>query len=131
MVNLFNFVNVLDSFSDVSDLCKELAPALRIVGVIYKGIQIIVPIVLIIVGMLDFAKAVTEKNEDKIKEAQKKLISKAVAAVLVFLVTVIVGVLMRIVGNDDYRGCMYCITNPFTGKCKTYVDQSNERYNKY
>ena len=39
MVNLFNFVNVLDSFSDVSDLCKELAPALRIVGVIYKGIR--------------------------------------------------------------------------------------------
>ena len=79
--------------------------------------------------MLDFAKAVTEKNEDKIKEAQKKLISKAVAAVCVFLVTVIVGVLMRIVGNDDYRGCMTCITNPFTGDCKQYVDASNARYN--
>ena len=129
MANLYGFVNLLDTYSQTSDLCKDLAPALRIVGVIYKGIQIIVPIILIIVGMLDFAKAVTEKNEDKIKEAQKKLISKAVAAVCVFLVTVIVGVLMRIVGNDDYRGFMTCITNPFTGDCKTYVDQSNSRYN--
>ena len=129
MVNLFNFVNVLDSFSDVSDLCKELAPALRIVGVIYKGIQIIVPIVLIIVGMLDFAKAVTEKNEDKIKEAQKKLIQKAIAAVAVFLVTVIVGVLMRIVGNNDYKGCMECITGPFSSSCKKNVEQSQKEYN--
>jgi len=126
---MINFVNILDSYSDAIGLCKDLAPALRIVGVIYKGIQIIVPIILIIVGMLDFAKAVTEKNEDKIKEAQKKLIAKAVAAVCVFLVTVIVGVLMRIVGNADYKGCMDCITNPFTGDCADQVRQSNERYN--
>ncbi len=110
-------------------LCSSLAPALRIVGVVYKGIQIIVPILLIIVGMLDFAKAVTEKNEDKIKEAQKKLISKAVAAVCVFLVTVIVGVLMTLVGNEEYKKCLPCVTHPFSQTCKDAVDNVNSAYN--
>ena len=125
---MWNFVTLLDSYKDVSDLCTDLSPALRIVGVVYKGIQIVVPILLIIVGMLDFAKAVTEKNEDKVKEAQKKLISKAVAAVCVFLVTVIVGVLMRIVSNVDYKKCMDCITSPFGPDCKKAVAASKAEY---
>ena len=123
-----NFIYLLNDIASTSDLCGDLAPALRIVGVVYKGIQIVVPIILIIVGMLDFAKAVTEKNEDKIKEAQKKLIQKAIAAVAVFLVTVIVGVLMRLVGNTDYQGCMECITRPFQTKCKNMVEQSQKQY---
>ncbi len=126
---MLNFLYLLSEYGDTTDLCDDLAPALRIVGVVYKGVQIIVPIILIIVGMLDFAKAVTEKNEDKIKEAQKKLISKAVAAVCVFLVTVIVGVLMRIVGNNDYKDCMSCITSPFKDTCKNAVEQANKEYN--
>lgn len=126
---MLNFISLLSDYSETSDLCADLAPALRIVGVVYKGIQIVVPIILIIVGMLDFAKAVTEKNEDKIKEAQKKLIQKAIAAVAVFLVTVIVGVLMRIVGNNDYKGCMECITGPFSSSCKKNVEQSQKEYN--
>lgn len=103
---------------DMSDICSDLAPALKIVGVFYKGIQIVVPIILIFVGMLDFAKAVTEKDENKIKDAQQKLIKRAIAAVCVFLVTVIVGVLMKIVSNDEYKACMNCVTSPFdTEKC--------------
>ena len=130
---MLNFLYLLTTttteYSDVDDLCADLAPALRIVGIVYKGIQIIVPIILIVVGMLDFAKAVTEKNEDKIKEAQKKLISKAIAAVCVFLVTVIVGVLMRVVGNQDYKDCMDCITSPFKGKCPEWVQKANNEFN--
>ena len=114
---------MLDTINSAEELCGELSPALRIVGIVYKGIQIVVPIILIIVGMIDFAKEVTEKSEDKIKEAQKKLIAKAIAAVLVFLVTVIVGVLMSIVGNKEYEKCMDCIKHPFDSKqCQASLD---------
>lgn len=130
MLNFLYLLTTTNEYGAVDDLCNDLAPALRIVGIVYKGIQIIVPIILIVVGMLDFAKAVTEKNEDKIKEAQKKLISKAVAAVCVFLVTVIVGVLMRVVGNQDYKQCMDCITAPFGDNCKNWVQQANNEFNK-
>ena len=96
------------------DLCGGLAPVLRIVGIVKWGIQIAVPIILIIVGMIDLAKAVTEKNEDKIKEAQQKLIKRAIAAVLVFLVVSLVGVVMTIVGDESYKDCMTCINSPWS-----------------
>ena len=51
---------------------------------IWNGLKntliIVVPIMLIIIGMLDFAKAVTEKDDGKIKDAEKKLINRAIAA---------------------------------------------------
>ena len=58
------------------------------------------------------------KDENKIKDAQHKLIKKAIAAVLVFLIVTIVGVLMRLIGADDYKGCMTCINSPFSSECK-------------
>lgn len=107
----------LETINDPKVLCTELGPVLRLAGIVIFGIKVIVPIVLIIVGMADLAKAVTEKSEDKIKDAQKKLGSKAVAAVLVFLIVTIVSVVMRLAGGTDYKQCMDCIDNPWSGEC--------------
>ncbi len=111
--------NLITFLEDV-DLCGELEPALRLVGYVVLAIKIGVPIILIIVGMKDLAKAVTEKKEDDIKKAQQGLISKAIAAVMVFLVITIVGVLMTLVGTEKYQACMKCIKNPVG--CKTIDD---------
>ena len=42
-----------------------------VVGLIIFAIQVVVPILLIIWGMLDFAKSVIGGDEDKIKAGQK------------------------------------------------------------
>ena len=114
------FSNLITFLADVGTLCNGLEPVLRLVGFVVLGIKIGVPIILIVIGMADLAGAVTQKDESKIKEAQKKLVSKAVAAVMVFLVVTIVGVLMGLVGTDTYKGCMKCINNPTD--CKTATD---------
>ena len=102
---------------DASDVCDGLAPVLRIVGIVVWGIKVVVPIILIVIVMIDLAKAVTEKSEDKIKEAQQKLVKRAIAAVLVFLVISLVGVIMSIVGDESYEECMTCINSPWN--CST------------
>ena len=76
---MLNLINVLNGVQ-ADTLCEELEPVLRIVGIAIFIIKVVVPIMLIIVGMLDMAKAVTEKDENKIKDAQHKLIKKAIAA---------------------------------------------------
>lgn len=96
------------------EICDGLGPVLRIVGIVIWGIKVVVPIILIVVGMIDLARAVTEKSDDKIKEAQNKLVKKAIAAVLVFLVITIVGLLMKLIGDQSYTQCVECINNPFT-----------------
>ena len=116
---MLNLINVLNGVQ-ADTLCEELEPVLRIVGIAIFIIKVVVPIMLIIVGMLDMAKAVTEKDENKIKDAQHKLIKKAIAAVLVFLVVTIVGVLMNLIGAEDYKKCTKCITKPWN--CKNSTD---------
>lgn len=98
-------------------VCDGLQPVLRIVGIVVWGIKVVVPIILIVVGMIDLAKAVTEKSEDKIKEAQKKLVQRAISAVIVFLVVSLVGLVMDIIGDNSYESCVDCINHPWS--CST------------
>ena len=62
----------------------------NLTATIIKGIKIVVPVLLIIWGMLDFAKSVIAKKEDDIKAYRKAFIMRLISAVLVFLVIVIV-----------------------------------------
>lgn len=116
---MLNLVNVLETTAP-GELCAELGPVLRLVGIAIFIIKVIVPILLIVVGMIDMAKAVTEKDENKIKDAQHKLIKKAIAAVLVFLIVTIVGVLMNLIGAAEYKQCTDCIVDPWN--CKVTDD---------
>ena len=116
---MFSLFNILaKTVSSVAEFCNSASGILRIVGWVYVGIEIVVPIILIFMGMFDLAKAVTEKDENKIKAAQQLLVKRAIAAALVFLVAALVGLIMRIVGNDDYKKCSYCMTSPWSEKCK-------------
>ena len=88
------------------DLCTEAKEILGVVHYVYLGIIIVVPIILILVGMIDLAKAVTEKKDEKIKEAQQSLVKKAVSAALVFLVPFLVAIIMRAVSSGgEYKAC--------------------------
>ncbi len=122
---MLNLINLLD-YSSGEALCSDLAPVLKMVGIVYWGIMVAVPIILIIIGMMDMAKAVAEKSEDDIKKAQNKLIKRAIAAVIVFLIGVIVSVIMNLVGHNEYKTCMECITGPFGKECKALVKDAND-----
>ena len=71
---MLDLINVLD-YSSMADMCDDLAPILKIVGTVIKVIWILVPIILIIIGSTDMMKAVTEKDEKQIKDAQSKLLN--------------------------------------------------------
>lgn len=115
---LQNLIFTLDSVNTGDQLCDGLNPVLRIVGIVVFGVKVVVPIILIVIGMFDLARAVTEKDENKIKDAQKLLIKRAIAAVLVFLVVTVVTVLMGLIGSKSYEKCMDCIKNPWSSSCK-------------
>ena len=109
---MLNLINLLD-LTSAEQFCGEMEPVLKVVGLVVFGIKVAVPIILIVIGMLDLAKAVTEKKEDDIKAAQQKLIKRAIAAVLVFLVVTLVGLVMGLIGAGEYKSCMDCINHPF------------------
>ena len=85
-------------------ICEDLGPLIRLIkdGII-PLIQIGIPIILIILGMLDLGKAVVASKEDEIKNAQKMLIKRAIYAVAIFFVVLIVQVVFGLLDttNDE------------------------------
>jgi len=79
-----------------------------IINQILGYIRIIVPILIILLGTLDFAKAVLAGKEDNMKKAQSTFVKRLIAGVAVFFVPVIVDIIMDladIVWAGEYTHC--------------------------
>ena len=115
-MNLLSLVQVLGNVSAINDqACHGL---LFLVKIIRRGVfpilQIGVPIILIVLGILDLAKAVIASDEKQVKEAQGKLIKRCIYAVAVFFIVTLVNVILSMVattagdeavGITDWRAC--------------------------
>lgn len=86
-------------------------------------IKIAVPVVLIILGMIDFAKATVSQDEKQMKDSQAKFIKRAIAAVAIFVVVAVTQLLFSIIGTDSTNDMVSCI-NCFTNK----VCRSTDKY---
>ena len=71
------------------------------VATIIKVIKIAVPILLIIWGMLDFAKSVIAKNEDDVKKYRKSFISRVISAIIVFLIVFVVQLTVNLISSVE------------------------------
>lgn len=87
------------------------------VSTVIQIIQIAVPILLIIFGMLDLGKAVVASKEDEIKKGQQLFIKRAISALIVFFVILIVQLLIRFVSgnNASVVNCFNCFVNGQSG----------------
>ena len=66
----------------------------------YLGyVRVIVPIMVLFLGVLDFVKAMAASNEDQMKKAQKRFVIRLVAGVLVFLAPTIVNLIIDILNS--------------------------------
>lgn len=107
-----------------TEFCNNTAGIWSLLGIAITAIKVVIPVMLIIFGMLDFGKAVTSGKEDEIKKQMITFIKRAIAAVVVFFVPTIVGMLMQMVQSsvkdaNDICGYSVCIKNAtgVTGGC--------------
>lgn len=100
---------------------EKIAYACKIIVLI---IQIVIPILLIIFGLVDFVKAITAQKEDEIKKGQQTFIKRAIAAIIVFFVVSIVKIAVGFgAGSDAKRNnilnCVACFTDgPDSKECQ-------------
>ena len=99
MLGLFN---VLDTVNTTICGGIEVPDTLfNAVATVIRLIKIVVPILLIIWGMIDFAKSVIAKKEEDIKTYRKAFISRLISALLVFLVIWIVQLALSLVSGVE------------------------------
>ncbi len=93
-------MELINILANANSACDAIPSGVfNLTSLVIMAIQVIVPILLIIWGMIDFVKAVVGGDEGKIKEAQKVFIKRIIAAVIVFLMVTIVKLLVNLVGQ--------------------------------
>ncbi len=112
-----NLINTLVMCGTV-EIPEAIANLIRTVIFI---IQVVVPILLILWGMLDFAKGIIGSDEDKIKAGQKKFIQRVIAAIVVFLIVTIVQLVISAVGSisgdgNEASSAWTCAKNIISGQ---------------
>lgn len=95
----------------------------RIIHYIYLAIQVIVPVLLIIFGMIELAKAITVQKEEEIKRAQGSFMKKLIVAVIIFLVFSIVRFVFYFANSDkDSAKVWGCVNQLIDGNCGEVVE---------
>ena len=121
-------INVLSTFTCGNFSGFEVDGILiNLVHIAVLIIQIVIPILLIIFGMIDMAKAVASQDDKIQKEAGTKFVKRIAFAILVFLMVAIVRTVFSIVGRQlngdgtaesNVSGCISCfVSGTGSGNC--------------
>jgi uncharacterized membrane protein YjgN (DUF898 family) len=105
--------------------CTKAGSIMQIVGYVLLVIKIVVPILIIILGSIDLAKAVTSGEEKDVKENATKLFKRILIGMVIFFLPSIVRALYFSLTQDndnsgfknDVSKCIVCITSP--SQCDT------------
>ena len=90
---------MLDLFQIALNYCDSLLPLIKLVKIVFKIIQFVIPIALILFGTIDLGKAVISSDDKEVKAAQSRLIKRCIYAVAIFFIVLLVNLLMKLVGE--------------------------------
>lgn len=106
---------------DVATFCEgPVQGVFTTIGWVFFILKIVVPIILIVMGSIDLAKAVAASKDDEIKKAVASLVKRAVLGILIFFIPTILSFVVELIGGDDiydensgtFGRCTYCMLNP-------------------
>ena len=103
---LNSFKKGTDLYDDGNNIgeCGFSARLLVWMNNILRWVKYILPVLVIIFGILDFIKAISDEKEDEMKKAQKRFIIRLIAAALVFIIPLILEFVLTKMGFG-YDSC--------------------------
>ena len=109
--------NTNDINDDGGECPSEIRPAIVFIKrVVFNTLQIFVPILLILMGSIDMAKAVMANDDKALSEATSRFIRRIITAIIFFFITTIVAVVIGriatagINGSSNWQSCWNSIS---------------------
>ena len=93
----------------------EMVP--KITKTIVLAIQVLVPVLLVVFGMIDLLKSIIANKEDEIKKGQRVLIKRLMVSAMIFSIVAIVKFVVTVFAEDNKNGMMNCVNCFVSGKC--------------
>ncbi len=111
---------------DINSFCNEAAPLLQFVGYLVLIFKIAIPVVIIVMGMMDFGKAVISEKDEDIKKQAIKLGRRALAGVVIFFIPVFIKWLFYTSGlvsgaSGKNSVCVECVLDVSNSTCSKAV----------
>lgn len=98
-----------------------------------KAIKYLVPILLIIMGSLDFVKATYAQKDDELNNAKTKLIQKIIAGVAVFFVFTLVTWIVKLLNENFGIQSLSCVNSflngSYSGSNEEIIDYCSQHSN--
>ena len=106
-----------NSSSGGSSWCSDFNELWYIFGLIIQVIYVATPLLLIVSGSIVMIQAMMKNDPGAVKKAQGALVSKIIAAVIIFLMVSIVKMVTNLVADDGWTSCANCAFNPSYSNC--------------
>lgn len=105
------------------NFCSETKEIWIFLGNLLNVVKIVIPILILAFGCIDFGKAVVASKDDEIKKALKSLMFRILAGAVIFFIPVIIKFAFSLVEGftdvqNDYNICVSCLTGPGSSGCK-------------
>ncbi len=105
-INVYAAGETIDCGADIIPIPVETA---KFMHTAYILLKIGAPLILVVMGIADFGRAVFSSSEDDIKKKQNRFIKRVISAVLVFLVLSIVEFIFTLLTNAGFTDATVCI----------------------
>lgn len=114
-----NTSNVSINNATVNGLCgsENYQKPMKYVGWVLSAIKLIIPIVLIALGVIDFFKVVVSSKGDILPKSIQSFVMRLISAIVIFFIPSLIHFLFTLVDdwNDyktSYSECTKCLSNP-------------------
>lgn len=110
--------------------CSDTAPIWRFAGRIFLVLKILVPALIIILGVMDLAKAVTSNDDKAINKATNSIVKRVIIGMAIFFIPTIISFLFSLIKEaapflNSAEECQVCLLRANSSECESYVNSSN------
>ncbi len=111
--------DIIKGSTKIPSLCKQtgVLSAFRFIGYLLMVVKIAVPIILIIMGSLDFSKAIMNSSQDAVKKATNMFATRIITGVAIFLLPTVINFVFNLLpeSENNFKKCNTCLFKP--NKC--------------
>lgn len=110
-----------DSVSDITvgTLCasNNLKKPLKYIGWLLTALKVVIPILIIAMGAVDFFKVITSAKGDEVPKALRSLAMRVITGIVIFFIPALIHFIFSLVDdwsnyNTHYSECTKCLYNP-------------------
>lgn len=98
---------------------KDVLKALTFIGYLLYFVKLLVPFIIILMGTMDYYKAITANKDDSLKVQTQKFIKRIILGIIVFFVPTILNTFMTFLSDYSdtislYEECVTCALDPLS-----------------